>query len=282
MTKPILIAISALLLSLNFIDRDINETLAYDHKEQFDPRLSYLNSINKLEAYIDSNERSGHYSPNSIDYVVTISQAIRNRFYHGFSHFSLNENWIAAFSEKVIGYGLASKVRPEDIMHHSYAACSQQAMVMMAILRKKNISYRSVGFPHHFALEVSINDKWYYFDPNMEPKMTNDERLESHWKCCADNLKKYYDTARFKDLDWKFGKSLLVTTGKVNDTPAGNAKKFQSATAFVSHILWCFPLLLVLYRSRSAMTNLRKLWLFLTKNQKQRNWNQPYRVNSLT
>jgi len=283
LTKPILIAISAILLSLNFINTDVNERLAYDHKEQFNPRLSYLNSIDKLEAYIDNEEASSHIAPNTVAYVTTISNAISNRFYHGFSHFSIGENWIAAFSEKAIGYGLASKVRPDDIMKHPYAACSQQAMVMMAILKRKNISYRSVGFPHHFALEVLVNDNWYYFDPNMEPNMKNEDRLEANWKCCADNLKKFYDTSRFKDLDWKFGKNMIVTTGKINDVPAGNAKLFQSATGFASRMLWCFPLLFVLYRSRrTAMATLKKLWLFLTKNQKQYNWNQPYKASSLT
>ena len=283
MTKPILLAVSAVLLSLNFINTDINERLPYDNKEQFNSQLSHLNSVDKLEVYIDSKASTSHISPNTVDYVASVSQAIGDRFYHGFSHFSVSENWIAAFSEKVIGYGLASKVRPDDIMKHPYAACSQQAMVMMEILKRKKISYRSVGFPHHFALEVLVNNKWYYFDPNMEPKMTNEERLESNWMCCGDYLKKFYDTTRFKDLDWKFGQNLIMTTGKINDTPAGNAKLFQSATGFASRIMWCFPLLFVLYRSRrNAMANLKKLWLFLTKNQKQNNWNQPYRANSLT
>ena len=252
MIKPILITLSVVLLSLNFIDIDINERLAYDHKEQFDPQLSYLNSIDKLEKYIDSNEIAAAVNPGSVDYVVNISQAIRNRFYHGFCHFSLKENWIAAFSEKIIGYGLASKVKPDDIMHHEYAACSQQAMVMMEILRRKKISYRSVGFPHHFALEVLVNDKWYYFDPNMEPAMTNEQRLEDNWKCCADNLKKYYDTSRFNDLDWKFGKNYKVTQGKINQSFAANAKIFQSATSVLSKIMWCFPLLLLFYKSRRS------------------------------
>ena len=283
MTKPIIIAVSAVLLSLNFIDTDINEKLAYDQKEHFNPRLGYLNSIDQLETYIDSCGAADHQSVNSVDFVATISQTISNRFYHGFSHFSLKENWIAAVSEKIIGYGLASKVQPDDIMKHGYAACSQQAMVMMEILKRKKISYRSVGFPHHFALEVLVDNNWYYFDPNMEPNMKAEDRLEANWKCCADNLKKFYDTTRFKDLDWKFGKNLMVTTGKINATPAGNAKLFQSATALFSRILWIFPLLFLLYKRRSnAMANLKKLWLFLTKNQKQPNWNQPYRANSLT
>jgi len=283
LTKPILIAVSVVLLSLNFINTDINERLAYDHKELFNSQLSYLNSIDKLNGYIDSNESANHVVPGSVDDVAMISRTISERFYHGFSHFSIKENWIAAFSEKLFGYGLASKVKPDDIMQHPYAACSQQSMVMMSVLRRKNISYRSVGFPHHFALEVSVDGKWYYFDPNMEPNMKNEDRLEAKWKCCADNLKKFYDTARFKDLDWKFGKNLMVTNGKINDVPASNAKLFQSATGFASRILWCVPLLFVLYKSRrTVLANLKKLWLFLTNNQKQYNWNQPYRANSLT
>lgn len=250
MIKPILIGASALLLSLNFIDIDINERLAYDKKEQFDPQLSRLNSIDKLEAYIDSNIAVCNARPNTVEYVTVISQAIRNRFYHGFSHFSLKENWIAAFSEKMIGYGLASKVKPDDIMDHPYAACSQQSMVMMEILKRKHLTYRSVGFPHHFALEVLIDKKWYYFDPNMEPNMTGDQRLEDNWKCCADNLKRFYDTSRFHDLDWKFGKNLMVTHGKENASFAANARIFQSTTRVLSKIAWCFPLLILGYRIR--------------------------------
>jgi hypothetical protein len=135
-------------------------------------------------------------------------------------------------------------------MHHAYAACSQQAMVMMEILKRKKLSYRSVGFPHHFALEVLVNGKWYYFDPNMEPNITKDERLESFWGAKADNLKQYYDTARFKDLDWKFGKDLEVTHGSVNQKYAGNVRIFQSVTGVFSKILWILPLLPLFYKRR--------------------------------
>lgn len=250
MLKSALIILSVILLLPNFIDVDINEKFQYDHKEHFNPALSYLNSIDKLEKYIDSNQTAAAIKPKTVDYIVNIATAIKYRFYHGFSHFTLKENWIAALSEKFIGYGLASKVRPDDIIHHEYAACSQQAMVMIEILKRKNISYRSVGFPHHFALEVLINDKWYYFDPNMEPNISNEERQEENWKESVDKLKKYYDTSRFKDLDWKFGVNTKVTQGKVNQKFAGNAKIFQSVTSVLSRIAWCFPLLLLFYRSR--------------------------------
>lgn len=248
--KPILIALTVVLLIPNFVDVDINEKLAYDHKEKFDPSLSRINTIDKLEQYIDSTATAKQLAPHSLDYAIAICDAINYRFYHGFSHFSLSENWIAALSERVVGFGLSAKVKPNDIMQHDYAACSQQSMVMMEILKRNHFNYRKVGFPHHFALEVQVDNKWYYFDPNMEPNISKEERLEENWKCCADNLKKYYDTTRFKDLDWKFGKNLKVTQDKVNQSYAGNARLFQSTTALLSRIMWCFPLLLLFYRSR--------------------------------
>ena len=255
MIKTLLIAVSVLLLSLNFIDIDINEQLPYDHKEKFNQNLAYINSTDKLERYIDSNAVAGAVDPRSIEDVDLIVDAIKNRFYHGFSHFSIKENWIAAFSERLIGYGLASKVRPGDILQHPNAACSQQSIVMMDILRRKKISYRNVGFPHHYALEVLVNDKWYYFDPNMEPVLTNTDRLEENWKLSADNLKKFYDTSRFKDLDWKFGKHLTVTKGTINEIPAANAKFFQNATGVISRIAFIFPLLLLYYISKRKQRN---------------------------
>ena len=251
MKKPLLILLSALLLIPNFFNKDINEVLAYDHREQYDPSLNYINSVDKLEQHIDSTIAADHVRPGTVDYVVHIAAAVRYRFYHGFSHFTLRENWIAAVAEKLIGYGLASKVKTEDIMQHPYAACSQQAMVMMEILRRKHLDYRSVGFPHHFALEVNIGGNWYYFDPNMEPNIGNEQRLESYWGAKADNLKQYYDTVRFKDLDWKFGKNLEVTHGSVNQRYAQNAKLFQSVTGVASKILWIFPLLLLFYKRRN-------------------------------
>jgi hypothetical protein len=271
--KPILIALTVALLLPNFFDVDINERLPYDHKEKFDPALSRLNSIDKLEQYIDSMASANHLAPNTLDYAINIADAIKYRFYHGFSHFTLKENWIAAVSEKVFGYGLSCTVKTQDIMKHEYAACSQQALVMMEILRRKHIDYRNVGFPHHFALEAQVDGKWYYFDPNMEPNISKEERLEENWKCCADNLKKFYDTSRFKDLDWKFGKNLKVTQGKINQTYGANAKIFQSSTSFLSKIMWCFPLLLLFYRSRRTYpAYFKRLWLFLTSNQKQQQY----------
>ena len=117
MLKPILIASAVLLFIPNLIDKDINEYLPYDNKEKFDVSLSHLNSIDKLDQYIDKIAAQKNAKPHSIEYAVIVEDIIARRFYHGFSHQSLSENFIAAAAEKTIGYGLSCKVKPDEIMH---------------------------------------------------------------------------------------------------------------------------------------------------------------------
>jgi hypothetical protein len=258
MNKFLLIALSVLLLAPNFFNEDLNRdayyTPPYDNKEKYDPALGNINTLDKLENYIDHVAGKKQIAPNSLDYVVAIEDVIEKRFYHGFSHLTTAENWIAAVSEKLVGFGLSCKVKPEDIMKHENAACSQQSMVMMEMLNRKKLPWRKVGFDHHYALEVKVNNNWYYFDPNMEPDMREADRLEANWKCCADNLKKYYDTSRFTDLDYKFGLSKKVVIGAVNEKQAANAKLFQSATSVLSKTAWLLPLVVIAFSRRRVAT----------------------------
>lgn len=254
MAKPLLIVLSVVLLLLNFTNKDLNNTAyytpPYNNMEKYDPTLGHINSLDKLEQYVDASAQQLGAKVGSVDYVIAMEDAIEKRFYHGFSHLTTSENWIAAFGEKLFGFGLSCKVQPNDIMEHGNAACSQQSMVMMELLKRKNLAYRKVGFPHHFALEVMTNGTWYYFDPNMEPAMTANQRNEAHWKHAADNLKQYYDPKRFNDLDYKFGIGQRVTIGAVNEKQAANAKLFQSATGILSKIAWLAPLCLLAFARR--------------------------------
>lgn len=249
-SKPLLI-VSAILLALpNFIDKDINEELSYNHTERYTSSLSALNSIDKLERYVDEAAALKNIHPHEEAYPLLLSYIISCRFYHGFSHWKLNENWIASVGEKVTGVGLSCKVQPEDILANSYAACSQQALVMMQILKRKNIDYRKVGFPHHYAIEVKIKNKWYFYDPNMEPYMNLNQRLHESWKESNDSLKKYYDVAKHSNLSYQFGNGKMATFGIVNETPAQRLSFFQSVTSILSKILWCVPMIFLFAKSR--------------------------------
>ncbi|MEP7163122.1 MAG: hypothetical protein ABI741_00435 [Ferruginibacter sp.] len=242
----------AVLLAVpNFIDTDINEQFAYNHTERFHPALASINSIDKLEDYVDKAAALKNIPIGSAEYNVFLSYIISCRFYHGFSHLKLNENWIAAVGEKFTGIGLSCKVQPNDIMQHPYAACSQQALVMMEILKRNKSDYRKVGFPHHYALEVKSNGHWYYFDPNMEPYMNISQRAHEDWKESNDSLKKYYDATKHSSLSYQFGNGQKAEFGPVNEVPAQRLRWFQSATGLLSKILWCFPLIFLYAKRRS-------------------------------
>lgn len=219
----------------------------YDGREKYDPALQRLHTIPLLTTYIDSIATAQQVPTNSYQYVHIVVSVIKYRFYHGFSHFTFNQNWIAALCGKYIEEGLACKVQPADILQHGNAACSQQAIVMMAVLKEKNIAYRKIGFPHHYALEVQIHHQWSFFDANMEPNMTEQQRLASCWQYKNDNLKKYYDADRFTDLDYKFGVGLLAERGPINEVPAAHANLFQQITNWCSKLLWLLPLVLLYY-----------------------------------
>lgn len=264
--KPLLITAAILLAVPNFIPKDINEQFVYNGKERFHPGLNNINSIDKLEIYIDGAASMEKIDTHSAEYIQLISYIISCRFYHGFSHFKLSENWIAAVGEKVTGIGLSCKVQPEEILQNAYAACSQQALVMMEILKRKQIDYRKVGFPHHYALEVKNNGRWYYFDPNMEPYMNLHQRLHESWKENNDTLKQYYDPAKHDNLSYQFGKGQKAEFGPVNEVPAKNLRFFQSTTGILSKTLWIVPLLGLVYARRRSSKKVYSIKPAATKN----------------
>lgn len=257
MKNYILVLLSLVLFLPNLFHTDINPVENYNHIEVFDSSLTYLNSINKIENYVDSIADARAVQQGTLSYVEIAANVLRARFYHGFSHFSLDENWMAAASGKYIWYDLSCKVQPESILEHPYAACSQQEIVMMTLLRDKHLTYRSVLFPHHYAIEVLLHNQWYYFDTNMEPAMSGEQRLSTNWSNSADSLKRYYNITEFKDLDYKFGVHVPLQYGSVNEIPAPHARLFQSVTAVLSKTAWLFPLLLLYLSERRKKSVVR-------------------------
>ena len=248
MVKVLLTLTSVLLALPNFIEKDISRTPVYNKKERFSPSLFTINSVDKLERYTDNLAIQKNISSSSLDYCILLESIISQRFYHGFSHYTLAENWIAAIIEKVPGTGTSCKVNADDILKNANAACSQQALVMMEILKRKKIDYRKIGFPHHFAMEANIHGTWYYLDPNMEPSITPYNRRHQSWSGKGDKIKKYYNPELHNNMDFQFGENKYATIGAVNEEPASRLKVFQSITSVLSRILWAFPLLILYWK----------------------------------
>lgn len=252
MVKVLLLSLTILLALPNFIEKSIGEPAVYNQKEKFSPSLATINSADKLERYTDNLAIQKNISTYSVDYCILVENIISQRFYHGYSRYTLRENWIAAVCEKLSGFGTSCKVKADDILKNENAACSQQAVVMMEILKRKKIDYRKVGFPHHYAMEAKIKDNWYFFDANMEPSIPPASRSHQSWNGNGDLLKQFYDPAIHTNLDYLFGNNKSITYGAVNAIPAPRVKIFQSITSVLSKILWAFPLL-ILYSRRNKV-----------------------------
>ncbi len=248
--KGLLITISALLLLPNFLWLNPQPVASYNGKEAYDPALERLNSVSKLIKFTDSIATEKKIQTKSLDYALLVTMTLRKRFYHGFSHYSLNQNWIAALTQYCFGRDAAAIVDPDKIMKYPYGGCSQQSIVFMEVMRRKGFDYRNLSFPHHYASELKIGNDWYFFDPNMEPNIPDSERRESAWKGSCDSLKKYYNKDIYKELDFTFGKAQRVIHGKVNGQLAPNARLFQVWTGFASKVLWVFPLIILYARKR--------------------------------
>lgn len=251
-TNILLILLTVLFIVPNFIDRDINDKDVFNQKERYFPALQTVNSIHSLEQFIDKEARAKGIKFSDPEYPHLVSYTISCKFFHGFSHWTLAQNWIASVGQKISGIGLACKVQPDAIMKDDYAGCSQQVLVMMEILKRKNINYRKAGFPHHYTLLAEAAGKWYYFDPDMEPNMTMAQRELTAWAGKSVNLKPYYTKkVALSDIDYHFGNNAqLAEIGPVNEIPAKNLRFFQNATALLSKILFFFPLLILYYRMK--------------------------------
>jgi hypothetical protein len=243
---PIFIAFVLLLIMASFnVLPPHHRVPVYDGKEMFDPSLGHLNSIDKLQAYIDSSSKARQVAPGTGKHLLLMEDVLKRRFYHGFSQFSGRDNWIASLGDRLFGYGLANKVMPNDILQHSYAACSQQGLVMQALLKRYGIKYRVLRFDHHYALEAYVGGQWLFTDANMEPNMDSTARRPDRWLHAADSLKKYYDANRYTDLDYKFGVGKAARIGPENENSASNAERFQRAGSVLSASAWLLPLLLL-------------------------------------
>lgn len=140
--------------------------------EEYDSSLArQLRSIDDLIAYADANE--GADQRGSLAYCNFLAATISKRFYHSYSYYSFCDNWIASLAGRLFWEDLSAIVVPDDIMKHPMAACSQVSLVLKECFARTDVTCRKVGLLHHFVLEAMINNRWYLYDPNLEPNFIN-------------------------------------------------------------------------------------------------------------
>jgi len=240
-----LLALSFLLLAPNLFDFHlVGLPKSNLETEVFDPKLSQrIQSMSSLEDFIDSlvEEQSKTKQINTELYVGIISSSISKKFFHGYSHYSLRENWLAALAGRFIWYDLSAIVIADDILKYSIAACSQQSIVLMEFFKRKRIPFRKIAFDHHFAVEGRINGRWIYFDVNLEPEFLGTHRSFEYLNR-EDRLQKLYKDKLPRDqIPFLLGNPRY---GKINVYPAPKARILHYTLSTLSHGLWLFPLFL--------------------------------------
>ncbi len=258
--KPLsllLLCVSVLFFTLNFINYNINE----DHgrviiHEKFDPKLIRLNTLNKLINYVDSTCDVKQIKQGTLEYAIEAKNAVSERFYHKYAAFNLNENWIAAVLEKFSWIYFSSRVKADDILIKAYALCSQQTDVLMELLESKHFDCRAVYFPGHYVMQCSVNGKWNYFDPDLEPQILPEQRSNQKWVFNHDSLAIAYAKQTRTNpnfIDLAFGNPVNIGYGKINAVQAPYTGLFQAATKPLSKIAFLFPLLLFVYTKRKKV-----------------------------
>lgn len=242
--------LSTLFLIPNFIDYNINEdnTKITIH-EKFDPSLTRLNSLAKLQSYTDSLASIKNILPGTLDYAVLANEVVSQRFYHKYATHSVSDNWIAAISEKITGDCLATNFTSDDILKKPYGYCVQVNTVLIELLKLKKYDYKIIAFPHHFTLFSHINNKWYFFDPDQEPEISIQDRNNKNWLGNIDSLIPAYKKGR-EEMKLRFGNPVNYSVSEINYAIAPNAKIFQNVTNILSRIVFLFPMLWYVYLSR--------------------------------
>lgn len=134
-------------------------------------------------------------------------------------------------------------MKPDDIVKKTYGLCSQQSTVLMELLQSKNLDCRPVKFPDHFTVQCRIDGKWNYFDPDLEPKILPEQRLNQEWFLNADSLPlAYKEVIAFKE---KYNNRTNVIASTFKNKSYQNTGKL---TLFKHHIPDYFKEYLCLYK----------------------------------
>jgi hypothetical protein len=233
--KVILIAF-CLISILSFLipspEEDYKKSHGYSW-EEYEP--SYFLKFQSVNDIIKESDK--HFNPaeiNTVAYYNYIAEIIRKRFYHDYCFYSFTDNPFAFLAGKLTQGNLSAVVLPDDIMKHPMAACSQQAIVMMEIFRRKGVNYRKMGFDHHYTVEGMIEGGWRYFDTDMEPDFK--DKRESYDKILSSHmLDSVYSNVKMSKTEL-YAALGNPRYGKINAAPAPRASSFHKLCFFLNSI----------------------------------------------
>jgi hypothetical protein len=218
-------------------------------KEAYDPALSRIQSIQDFDNELKTRLKNDFSDTSKI--VNMIDEILRNRFYHGYSEYTFNDNWVAYLASKVY-WGIKHPVIADDILKFPMAACSQQGLLFQAMLSKHNISYSTITFSNidmqhsgHYAVSAFYNNSWHFFDSNQEPlKLKGNPSIETLIQ--QNQLGKIYKGNLNITTQW-LNEKIQNKAIKMEGINQSNGKKMmllQSFLGFFSKWMWLISVIL--------------------------------------
>lgn len=265
------LSLSVFLLILNVLPiRLINEEGRHGF-EKFEDQYQTIKSIDQLLKVIDDSASTHHLKPKTLAYNEWITEIIKRRFRHGYSHYYFTENWVASICGYVFWRDLSAVVEPNDLMLYPNAACSQQSIVMMEILKIQGVPFCKVGWNSHFTLCAWVDGGWKYYDPNMEPIIADKQRDFNDNYLNIEFLASLYK-GRINKMEIE-GALGVPRLGRINEFPAPNALIFHQITKIISLTLWIFALIPAFYWYRPINLKAKNVRRRVFRNKKTENLN---------
>ena len=137
-------------------------------------------------------------------------------------------------------------MKPKELIRFDYGICNQQAIVFQAIMKNLGFDYGSVRFSSpdfaHFTSAAKVNDKWYFFDPNLEPEYDRTDPAIFDLITSGDKefLTRMYGD-HFNNIS-----SEMIQLGDINNFPASRGVLAQDMSFFLSWYGWMLFLALSL------------------------------------
>jgi hypothetical protein len=210
--------------------------------EKYDKDLISINSIEKLDSVVNLDLAKFGDTTKTI---LFIDELLKRRFYHSYSEFSLNDNWIAVVCGEFLWGNFKFPVGPDDILKYPMAACSQQGILFQDQLHKLNIPFETIAFKTyrnnkefgHYAVSAFYHNQWHFYDTNQEPVIV-DSTMPSIEKIIKTKLyEKMYISPTNISTQFFF-KTKSYRRSHHNAYSAPRMYQFHKVSLFLSNWLW--------------------------------------------
>ncbi|MFC1732814.1 hypothetical protein ACFL6I_21135 [candidate division KSB1 bacterium] len=216
-----------------------NETTV---NEKYDSKLSTVNSIDKCIKFCNPEDNIKIFD--SLQFVYRLDSLLKYRFFHGYSRYGFKDNFLI-YALSILIYGdVSAIVNPNHLIQKDYAACSQQAIIFMEVLKQRGFKVRKVGLQSHFCSEVYYSGKWHFFDTNQEAEFDDIATVPGIEELINDKSLLYKAYANSHSMDTasieRVFNADFLEIGKENEFPAKRMLLFQNVVRIISNILWLF------------------------------------------